>query len=196
LRQRPDRDDLSVTFIDDAEERVSSFAGLPVQDWSTFKGVSADRREVVIAIAAADTRRRLAERCSQDDISMLAVVAANAYVADEAKIAEGAVIQPFVTVTSNAIIGRCFHANIYSYVAHDCSIGDFVTFAPGVMCNGNVSIGDGAYIGTGAILRQGTPTKPLLIGKGAIIGMGAVVTKDVPPGVTVVGNPARPMVKS
>lgn len=36
---------------------------------------------------------------------------------------------------------------------------------------------------------------PLRIGKGAIVGMVAVVTKDVPAGVTVIGNPARPLVK-
>jgi acetyltransferase-like isoleucine patch superfamily enzyme len=106
------------------------------------------------------------------------------------------VLCSFVTLTSNIRIGRAFHANIYSYVAHDCVIGDYVTFAPGVKCNGNVRIEDHAYIGTGAILRQGSPEKPLTIGKGAVVGMGAVVTKDVAPGVTVVGNPARPLVKS
>ena len=67
------------------------------------------------------------------------------------------------------------------------------TFAPAVKCNGNVHIGDHAYIGTGAILKQGTPDKPLRIGAGAVVGMGAVVTKDVPDGVTVIGNPARPL---
>jgi acetyltransferase-like isoleucine patch superfamily enzyme len=54
-----------------------------------------------------------------------------------------------------------------------------------------VHVGDGAYIGTGAVLRQGTPDKPLVIGEGAVVGMGAVVTKDVAPRATVVGNPAR-----
>ena len=88
-------------------------------------------------------------------------------------------------------IGTHFHANIYSYVAHDCVIGDYVTFAPRVSCNGNVHIEDDVYIGTGAVIEQGTPDKPLVIGKGATIGMGAVVTKDVPPGAVVVGNPAR-----
>jgi acetyltransferase-like isoleucine patch superfamily enzyme len=96
-------------------------------------------------------------------------------------------------VTSNATIGRFFHANIYSYVAHDCVIGDFVTFAPGVRCNGRVHIDDFATIGTNAIIREGTPDKPLHIGKGAVVGMGAVVTRDVPDGATVVGNPARPL---
>ena len=54
---------------------------------------------------------------------------------------------------------------------------------------------DYAYIGTGAVLKQGTPDKPLVIGEGAVIGMGAVVTKDVAPYEVVVGNPAKPLRK-
>ena len=109
---------------------------------------------------------------------------------DDVVIQDGACLSPFVTLTSNIRIGRCFHANLYSYVEHDCVIGDFVTFGPGAKVNGNVMIGDHAYIGSGAIIRQG-----LTIGAHAIVGMGAVVTHDVPPGQTVIGNPAKPMIK-
>ena len=80
-------------------------------------------------------------------------------------------------------------------MAHDCEFGDFVTFAPGVMCNGNVRIEDHVYIGTGAVLKQGRPGEPLVIGRGAVVGMGAVVTRSVAAGTTVVGNPARPLLK-
>ncbi|ESQ99725.1 hypothetical protein F753_08980 [Stutzerimonas chloritidismutans AW-1] len=55
--------------------------------------------------------------------------------------------------------------------------------------------GDYAYIGTGAIIKQGRPGKPLRIGKGAVVGMGAVVTKDVADGAVVVGNPAKPLAR-
>src|SRR3546814_3541130 len=64
---------------------------------------------------------------------------------DDVEIAEGALVSPYVTFTSNIKVGRCFHANLYSYVEHDCVIGDYVTFAPGVRCNGNIRIGDRAY---------------------------------------------------
>lgn len=123
------------------------------------------------------------------------VAAATIVQMDDVVLGEGVVLSPFVTLTSNIRIGRHFHANINSYVEHDCVVGDFVTFAPGVMCNGNVTIEDHAYIGAGAIIKQGQPGKPLVIGRGAVVGMGAVVTKSVPPGATVVGNPARVLEK-
>ena len=114
---------------------------------------------------------------------------------DNVVIGDGSILCPFVTLTSNITLGKCFHANLYSYVEHDCVIGDFVTFAPGVKCNGNVKIGDMVYIGAGAVIHQGTNDTPLFIGDGATIGMGAVVLNDVHAGQTVVGNPARPINK-
>ena len=73
---------------------------------------------------------------------------------DFVEIAEGSLISPFVTIGSNVKIGKFFHANLYSYVEHDCEIGDFITFAPGVKCNGNVNIQDNVYVGCGAIILQ------------------------------------------
>ena len=154
-----------------------------------------DPREKHFNVAIADhaPRRRIAQAFVARGATPLEIRAANVVCLEANTIGEGAILCPFVTITSNARIGRFFHANLYSYVAHDCRIGDFVTFAPNVHCNGRVVIEDEAYIGTGAILRQGSDEKPIVIGRGAVVGMGAVVTKSVEAGVTVVGNPAAPL---
>jgi len=156
----------------------------------------ASSRHINIAIANSTVRQKLVEQCVADGVHFFEIRADNVVELDDVQLGEGAILCPFVTLTSNIRIGKHFHANIYSYIAHDCVIGDYVTFAPGVKCNGNVVIEDHAYIGTGAIIKQGQPGNPIVIGQGAVVGMGAVVTKSVPAGVTVVGNPARPLVKA
>lgn len=181
-------------FVDDSGA-ADIVNGHKCMTFEQFLGHPAKTRAITLAIGDGGVREKLAAKCEMAGLDFIAVRAKNSMALDESPIAEGLILCGFTTITSNATIGRHFHANIYSYVAHDCVIGDFVTFAPGVMCNGNVHIEDHAYIGTGAVLRQGKPDKPLKIGAGAIVGMGAVVTRDVPPGVTVVGNPAKPLIK-
>ena len=183
-----------VCFIDDNEE-IGQLSSIKVMSYETFSDNNTRSKKVVVAIANSKVREKLVTQLSEDGIEQLNISAKNNVLMDDIQMDEGSLLCPFVTLTSNIKIGKAFHANIYSYVAHDCVIGDFVTFAPRVMCNGNVKIEDHAYIGTGAILKQGTSEKPLIIGKGAVVGMGAVVTKDVAPNTVVVGNPAKPLIR-
>ncbi|MGV7121192.1 acetyltransferase [Sphingopyxis sp. 550A] len=178
-----------LVFIDDAPQ-TETVNGHLVWTFDRFVSESAGAGATALAIANSRIRERLDRRCREAGVAVIGTTAANVVIMDDVEISPGALLSPFVTLTSNIRIGRCFHANLYSYVEHDCVIGDYVTLAPGVHCNGNVAIGDHAYIGSGAIIRQG-----LRIGAGATVGMGAVVTKDVPEGATVVGNPARIMEK-
>jgi len=180
-----------IYFIDDSLGEEIQINGHTALSYTAFKALKAEKKSVLIAIANSQVREKLANKLQQDQMTLWSVQADNVVLMDEIEIASGAALSPFVTLTSNIKVGKCFHVNLYSYVEHDCIIGDYVTFAPGVKCNGNIHIEDHAYIGTGAVIKQGTPDKPLVIGKGAVVGMGAVVTKSVPAGVTVVGNPAR-----
>lgn len=145
--------------------------------------------QLVIAIGSPDMRRAVAERLNRKCLNL---IAHSAIVGPDVTIRDGAILCDNTIITASARIGRHFHCNIYSYVAHDCVIGDYVTFAPRVSCNGNVHVEDGAYIGNGAVIKQGAPDNPIVIGAGAVVGMGAVVTKNVPAGATVIGNPAVP----
>ena len=65
-----------------------------------------------------------------------------------------------------------------------------MTFAPAVKCNGHVIIENNVYIGTGVVIFQGKPGRPLVIGENSVIAAGSVVTKSVPKNMTVFGNPA------
>lgn len=180
--------DLDIVFVDDrlAGQVINGRRTLSLAEFEK----TGERRLFNIAVADATIRRQLAARlrlCAEP----VSLVAPNVILGEGNTIGAGAILCPFTNVTSNTRIGEFFQCNIYSYVAHDCVVGDYVTFAPAVRCNGAVTIGDEAYLGTSAVLRQGTPDRPLTIGRGAIVGMGAVVTKSVPDGVTVMGNPAK-----
>jgi sugar O-acyltransferase (sialic acid O-acetyltransferase NeuD family) len=153
-----------------------------------FDGLRADDR-ICVAVGSPRLRRQLAERCA--GFAFASVMAPTALLDPTARVGEGLMLCDVAMINSRAVIGRHFLCNYYSHVSHDCVIGDFVTFSPRVSCCGTVHIGDDVFIGAGAVIRNGTPDRPLRIGAGAVIGMGAVVVEDVPEGAKVLGVPAR-----
>ncbi|OOY11995.1 hypothetical protein BMG00_13060 [Thioclava marina] len=164
--------------------------GVPVIAEADFLADSR-ARGFVIAIADTAIRKRL-HLCAVDSgAEPLEVRAESAEVQSVVTLGPGAILCGHSSITSNTQVGISFHLNISSYLAHDCVVGDFVTFGPNVVCAGNVIVEDGAYIGGGALIRQGEPGAPVVIGTGATVGMGAVVTRSVAPGTVVAGNPAR-----
>jgi sugar O-acyltransferase (sialic acid O-acetyltransferase NeuD family) len=191
LRKALPEADYKLVFVDQKPSTLL-INGHEVLSFEDFYTASATHKYFNVAIANHNTRKSISEKMLGNNIQPFQISAENAVALDHNEIGDGAIFCSFTTLTSNAKIGKFFHANIYSYVAHDCVIGDYVTFAPNVHCNGNVIIENNVYVGTGVIIREGTPEKPMIIGEGAILGMGAVVTKSVAAFETVVGNPAAP----
>ena len=182
LRQQ-EKEPFDLVFIDDNKEK-DECNGFKVLTGEEFLNSGKHNSKCYsIAIANAKIRKEIAEKMKG---AVPFNIHWNAILKPYVKIGAGFILCEYSLINPNTEIGRFFHSNIYSYVGHDCKIGDYVTFAPRVCCNGHVTIGDGAYIGTCAMIKQG-----ITIGEGATVGMGAVVVKDVPPGATVVGNPAK-----
>jgi serine O-acetyltransferase len=79
-------------------------------------------------------------------------------------------------------------------IGETAEVGDDVTLYHGVTLGGTTwnkgkrhpTLGNGVVVGAGAKILG-----PLVVGEGAKIGSNAVVVKDVPPGGTVVGVPGR-----
>jgi UDP-3-O-[3-hydroxymyristoyl] glucosamine N-acyltransferase len=83
-----------------------------------------------------------------------------------------------------------------------CRISDHVRIGHGVKIgadsvitccteiSGSVHIGRHVWIGPQTSIREA-----LRIGDNAVVGIGSNLTKDVDPGITVVGNPARPLAR-
>jgi sugar O-acyltransferase (sialic acid O-acetyltransferase NeuD family) len=183
-------ENVNITFVD-LQSTGSKINSVQLMDENTFVGLPAKEKYFNVAIADSRIREQAVDRIVACGAIPLTVTASNVVILDNNIIGVGAILCSFSHITSNTRIGKYFHCNYHCYVAHDCVIGDFVTFAPSVRCNGNVHIGDHAYIGSGACIKQGTNDTPLVIGDGAVVGMGAVVTKSVAPYTTVVGNPAK-----
>ena len=97
-----------------------------------------------------------------------------------------------------AKIGRRFFIDhgMGVVIGETAEIGDDVTLYQGVTLGGvsldpgkrHPTLGNGVVVGAGAAVLG-----PFKVGDGARIGSNAVVVKEVPPGVTVVGIPARPV---
>ena len=110
----------------------------------------------------------------------------------------GVRLKPYVELLANVCVARALFggettlgeetvADNLVYIAHDVQIGRQVQICALVNILGRTIIGDNAYIGPSAVVKNG-----LTIGARAKISIGAVVTQDVGEGAVVSGNFAIP----
>ncbi len=108
-------------------------------------------------------------------------------------IGEDCVIREHVTMSAGSVkghgitrVGRGGYFMAYSHIAHDCTVGDGVTFANGVQLGGHVEVGEGAnFGGLSAVQQFGR------VGRFAFVGGVTGVNEDVIPYGMVIGSRAR-----
>lgn len=167
-------------FIDD-KSAISHSSGIQVLHHP--EGLS----PLIVTVGNNRNRKQIVERLS---CVYGTAIHPSAIISPSATIGEGTVIMPGVIINADAVIGKHCIINTGASIDHDCVIGDYCHVAPHAALCGQVCLGEGVTVGVGASLVQ-----CVYAGDWSIIGAGAVVIRDVPAEATVVGIPAKPLVK-
>jgi sugar O-acyltransferase (sialic acid O-acetyltransferase NeuD family) len=184
-----------VCFIDDNEANC----GMMLNDIRVVSLAEAAARfpgaKVVSGVGLPHVRQNVVAKAARAGFAFATLVHPRVERSRWVEIGEGSVICAGNILTTNITLGRHVQINLDCTVGHDVVMGDYTTLAPGVHISGWVHFGTHVYVGTGAVIINGTHDAPLVIGSDAVIGAGSVVTKPVPAGVMVVGVPAKPLQK-
>lgn len=145
---------------------------------------------VLVSIGNCITRWQKHIELKSAGAPLVSLIHPKACISSSVTIGSGTVVMPGAIINIDASLGEACIVNTGATVDHDCRLSDAVHISPGAHLSGNVTIGKESWIGLGAVVKQG-----LTIGSGVIVGAGSVVLKSTCDEVTVVGIPARELLK-
>jgi len=145
----------------------------------------------VVGIGSPVVRRRVATLFDDAGLSPATLVHPSVTCGAVSTFGPGTVLCAGVTISTNVVLGRHAHVNPNATIGHDTLVEDYVSINPLAGISGDCVIESDVLVGAGAIVLNG-----LRVGRGATLGGAACAVRDVAPGTTVVGVPARPLVRA
>lgn len=109
---------------------------------------------------------------------------------EDIELGSGNIITANCVFTTSIRIGSYNIFNLGCTVGHDTVIGNYNVINPAVNISGGVVIGNNNLLGVNSTLLQYKT-----VGNGCIVGGNSLVNKDVVDGTTVVGVPAKELMK-
>lgn len=165
--------------VDEEYKKEDTINGIQVLTTDEFIEIEG-KKFFNVAIGNSKSREKVTDLFYKNKLFRIDLNSKLSFISSSAYLDYGSIVMPFSSISTNTGIGKGLILNTGARIAHDCVICDWVTISPNAVVNGHVHIGNHVFIGSGAIIRNGTPDKPLVIGDGAFIEMGAIVTGDVP----------------
>lgn len=180
-----------VVFFDDAwPQRRTNGRWQVAGDTNSLLGQLMDFDGALVAIGNNLIRLQKLTILEARGARLATVVHPRTAISRFAALGTGTVVFAGAVIQVDSKIGKGCIVNTSASVDHDCELDDGVHVCPGANLAGGVRIGRGSWVGIGSSVKQ-----LVRVGNGATIGAGAVVVDDVPDGVTVVGVPARVVVR-
>ena len=180
-------------FVDDDETLYSQLLnGYAVMSLDTASKEYPEAA-IVPGIGSPQTRNSIMQKAITAGFGTETIIHPRIEKSDLITVGAGTVICAGCILTVNITIGKYVQLNLDCTIGHDVILEDYATLAPGVHVSGWVHIKKQAYIGTGAVIINGTQDRPIIIGENSVVGAGACVTKSVAANTTVVGIPAKPL---
>jgi sugar O-acyltransferase (sialic acid O-acetyltransferase NeuD family) len=145
--------------------------------------------QLILCVGQGGARARIAERLARlgaTDARFARVIHPGVEVPGNCLIGAGSVVLAGVVFTADVVLGQHVVVMPHVTLTHGNRVESFATLCAGVTLGGDVRIGNGAYVGMNASVRQ-----RVRVGAGAVLGMGAALLDDMPPDETWVGVPAR-----
>ena len=142
----------------------------------------------MVSIGDARARERLGAVLIAAGLDLPTLIHPRAYVAPSATLGRGVFVNALAYIGAGAVVEDSVHVGFTAVVSHHAQIGVAATLSGRSTSGGRTRVGRRAFLGLGAIILP-----DLSVGDDAVVGAGAVVTRNVPPSCTVVGVPARPM---
>lgn len=178
----------ALCFFDDAVAPgpLASGLGPVVGPLECLAAHTKDDTALVLGIGRPQTKAMLVRRMAALSRPWRTVIHPRATIGPNVTLGDGCYVAAGAIITVNVRIGRFATINMHCQVAHDGSLGDFVTLHPDTHLAGAVHIDDGVELGTGSIVLPGQR-----IGAWAVLGAGAVAVRSLGGGATYVGLPAR-----
>jgi UDP-perosamine 4-acetyltransferase len=147
-------------------------------------------RRAFIAIGSNRLRERLADLAIAQGYELVNAISQHAVISPSVKLGTGIAVMSGAIINAEASIDSLAIINTGACVDHDCKIGKAAHVAPQCGLAGNVSVGSKSFLGIGSRVIP-----EISIGSGVMVGAGSVVITDISDDQTVVGVPARPLIR-
>lgn len=166
-----------------------------VEGLKSLECIDFERDEVIVAVADCGVRQKLVqelEKLSNNTVQFATLIHPTAIIGPNVEIGAGSIICAQCILTVDIFIGQQTQLNLQTTVGHGSWVGGYSTTAPKVAISGDVFIGIGTYLGTGAVVKE----KLAVVSNtnvGIVIGANATVVKDITQPGIYIGTPAKPL---